>query len=286
MQSIVRSKHHTFLFTGKPLSNASVTYLSPSFGLLLSVAYDGTAFHGWASQRGVRTVEETLRGAVLAMDPRVDRLRGTSRTDAGVHAEEQYVAFDSFRELDPRAWVMGLNQHLPSDLAVRTACRVPAGFHPRFAARSKRYCYRIAIDPLRHPFYHHRAWRIDHTLNLEQMQREAESAEGEHDFSAFRSSQDRRESAQRRLHKVEITQVSSSLLNLVVAGDAFLHNMVRILVGTMVDVGRGRCRPGAIARALTSGDRRDAGITAPAHGLTLESIDLALPEERSDFWPP
>ena len=99
-------------------------------GVLLEVAYDGTAFHGWAAQKAVRTVEETLRGAVVALDPRVRAVRGASRTDAGVHAEGQLAAFDTSRDIPARGWVLGLNQHLPEDVAVRAARPVAAGLRP------------------------------------------------------------------------------------------------------------------------------------------------------------
>ncbi len=128
-----------------------------SHGVLLEVAYDGSAFHGWASQRGVRTVEETLLGAVVAMDPRVHAVRGASRTDAGVHAEGQLAAFDTTREIPARGWVLGLNQHLPEDVAVRGARPVGPGYAPRFAARGKRYRYRVLVDPVRDPAHRARA---------------------------------------------------------------------------------------------------------------------------------
>jgi tRNA pseudouridine38-40 synthase len=258
-----------------------------TYGVLLEVAYDGTEFHGWAAQPGARTVEETLRGAVLALDPGASRLRGTSRTDAGVHAEGQLVGFDTGREIPARGWTLGLNQHLPEDVAVRASRAVPPGFSPRFASRGKRYRYRVMVDPVRDPRWRTRAWRVSDVDPIA-MRREGEAALGTHDFAGFRSAGDERAITVRTLTRVDVEHDGADprLLSVVVEGDAFLYNMVRILVGTMVDAGRGRLQPGAVARALEARERRLAGITAPAHGLVLEQVHVELPEGTGERWPP
>lgn len=254
-------------------------------GVLLEVAYDGTEFSGWAAQRAARTVEDTLRGAVVALDPRAGPLRGASRTDAGVHAERQLVAFDAFRSIPARGWVLGLNQHLPDDVAVRSARAVPAGYAPRFSARSKRYRYRVLVDSVRDPCWRTRAWRVS-SLDVSAMVREAEGALGTHDFASFRASADRRTNTVRTLTRVEIErETDGRIVAVVVEGNAFLHNMVRILVGTLVDVARGRLAPGAIARALAERTRRAAGTTAPSMGLVLEKVDVLLPDGAGERWP-
>ena len=255
-------------------------------GVLLEVAYEGTAFHGWAAQKGVRTVEETLRGAVLAMDPRASEIRGASRTDAGVHAEGQAAAFDASRDIPAQGWVLGLNQHLPEDVAVRRARSVMPGYEPRFSARTKRYRYRLLVDAVRDPLWSARAWRVM-GVDIQSMIQEATTALGTHDFAGFRGATDKRPSTVRTLRRIKVErEVEERVLGVVVEGNAFLYNMVRILVGTMVDVARGRLEPGAIARALATGNRTDAGITAPAHGLVLEHVDLVLPEGAGQSWPP
>jgi tRNA pseudouridine38-40 synthase len=259
----------------------------PLHGVLLEVSYDGTAFHGWARQTGARTVEETLSGAALAMDPRAGVVRGTSRTDAGVHAHGQLAVFDTTLDIPPRGWALGLNRHLPEDVAVRAARIVPAGFSPRGAARGKRYRYRVLVDMVRDPHWRTRAWRVPE-LDPHAMAREAEAACGTHDFASFRSSADQRATTVRTLTHVGVVEDDADprVLSVVVDGDAFLHKMVRILVGTMVDVGRGRLAAGALARAIAARDRRTAGTTAPAHGLVLERVDLELPEGSGERWPP
>jgi tRNA pseudouridine38-40 synthase len=253
--------------------------------VLLEVAYDGTAFHGWASQKSARTVEETLRGAVLAIDPFVGTLRGASRTDAGVHAEQQMVAFDTQRDIPPKGWVLGLNQHLPDDVAVRSARAIATEYAPRLAARSKRYRYRVLVDTVRDPFWRTRAWRVP-DLDRDVMAAEAAAARGTHDFAGFRSAADERATTTRTLYRVALeNELDPRIVGVVIEGDAFLHNMVRILVGTMVDVGRGRLASGAVERALASGQRREAGTTAPAGGLVLERVDLELPAANGVPWP-
>jgi tRNA pseudouridine38-40 synthase len=254
-------------------------------GVLLEVAYEGTAYHGWAAQRAARSVEETLRGAVLAIDPRAGRLRGASRTDAGVHAEGQLAAFDTTRAIPARGWVLGLNRHLPDDVAVRTARSAPPGFSPRFAARAKRYRYRVLVDFVRDPVWRGRAWRVP-LLDVAAMLREAESARGTHDFAAFRSAGDERPTTERTLFRVDVErEADPRVVAVVVEGSAFLYNMVRILVGTMVDVARGRLEAGAVMRAFASGHRGQAGTTAPAHGLVLEHVDVGLAEGLGEPWP-
>jgi len=253
--------------------------------VLLEIAYDGREFHGWATQREGRTVEDTLRGALYAIDPQARGPRGTSRTDAGVHAEGQLAAFDTSRDIPPRGWVLGLNRHLPDDVAVRSARAVPPEYNPRFASRGKRYRYRVLLDEVRDPTWRSRAWRIGGKLDFDLMAREARAFEGTHDFAAFRTASDERPTTVRTLSRVAIER-EGRIASVVVEGNAFLHNMVRILVGTLVDVGRGRLAEGTAARALETKDRRVAGTTAPAHGLVLEKVHLDLPEGAGATWPP
>jgi len=261
-------------------------------GVLLDIAYTGTHFHGWAAQHGVRTVQGELAGAILAVDPHASLPRGTSRTDAGVHASRQLAAFDSTLEISPRGWVLALNQHLPDDACVRRARSVPALFEPRFVATRKRYVYRLLLDRIRDPRWHDRAWRVGWSMDVVLMAREASTILGTHDFRAFRYAHDRRTDTVRTVTRADVAPIGgpdtgdARLLSITVEGNAFLYNMVRILVGTLVDVARGNRAEGAVVRALASGLRADAGMTAPAVGLTLEHIDLALPDETGAPWPP
>ena len=256
--------------------------------VLLSVAYDGRVFAGWAPQPAQRTIHGELVRALRAVDPTIEDLRGASRTDAGVHARDQRAAFDPTLVMPSRGWVLSVNRHLPQEIAVRRAARVPRGFVPRFSSRGKSYRYTLLRDRVRDPFLDARAWRIDGLSTDEALARmceEATLALGTHDFAAFRSSADPRRNTVRTVRSLEVTldPADARICRVDVEGDAFMHNMVRILVGTLVDVARGHLAPGAIARALGSRSRRDAGITAPPDGLCLERVQLE--EEGEAAWP-
>jgi tRNA pseudouridine38-40 synthase len=252
----------------------------------LTVAYDGEGFCGFAPQREGRTIHGVLSAAVQSLDPDVSPLRGASRTDAGVHARGQVVAFDPSRDIPCKGWVLGVNAALPRDVAVQRAEEVEPGFEPRAKNHGKRYRYRVMVDRVRDPLLDQRAWRVDPPFDRDRAMAEAAAMLGTHDFRAFRSSADERQQTIRTLNKVELRDVERGF-EVVVEGSAFLHNMVRIMVGTLVDVGRGRLAAGAVARALGSGDRSDLGMTAPAHGLCLDEVFLELdgssPEGSS--WP-
>ncbi len=254
--------------------------------ILLTVAYDGAPYCGFAMQESGTTVAGTLLDAARAMDPSVRAVRGVSRTDAGVHARGQLVAFDPSREIPPRGWALGLSSHLPASIAIRSAGVVERGFDPRRHALGKRYRYDLLLDRCRDPFVDRTAWRIGDPLDLDLARDEAASLLGTHDFRAFRSSADERTNTQRTLTSVTVETDGSDgrLVRVEVQGTAFLHNMVRIIVGTLVDVARGRLGAGACERALASGQRTDLGVTAPPHGLCLMSVRLDT--EPSLRWPP
>jgi len=257
---------------------------------VLRVAYDGTAFHGWQRQDDQRTVEDVLVGALKQLDPSVVSVRGTSRTDAGVHARDQLVAFDAIRDIPARGWVLGTNQHLPPDVAVRAARRVPVGFAPRFATRGKRYEYTVSVDAVRDPFIEAWQWRVAAPLDVERMTRASQALVGTHDFRAYRTARDERENTTRTVSMCQIEQRDPRTLVVGVEGSGFMHNMVRIIVGSLVDIGAGRLAESALAEALVHGDRTKLGVTAPAQGLVLARVDLAWPElsgahDEKDAWP-
>jgi tRNA pseudouridine38-40 synthase len=238
-----------------------------------------------ARQRGVRTVAAELEDAILSIDPHASRIRLVSRTDAGVHAMQQAVAFDSTKSISPRGWVLALSQNLQRDVAVVAAAIVPAGFDPRRQVLSKTYTYRILLSQVRDPFLEQRAWRIAERLNHDAMLAEAHELVGPHDFAAFRSAHDARSETHRNLFRVALERDPSDerVFYWVIEGDRFLMNMVRIIVGTIIDVGRGRLKSGACRRALTSCARRDLGMTAPPFGLCLSRVVLKY--EGADRWP-
>ncbi len=255
-------------------------------GVLLSLAYDGRSFSGFAPQRDRRTIAGELLGALREIDPRVGEVRGASRTDAGVHAYDQRVAFDPSRALPLTAWLHGLSRGLPREVAARRIWTVPRGYAPRFEARSKTYRYLLLVEASRDPFLEGRAWRVPElgAPDVASLLRdEASALVGTHDFHAFRAMADQRQNTVRTLSRVEVScdPERPSLLRVDVTGSGFLYNMVRIIVGALVDVGRGRLRRGAFERALASKDRRHLGITAPPDGLYLRETVLEGDEDRA-----
>ncbi len=253
--------------------------------ILLEVAYDGTAFHGYAKQiPEIRTVADTLKQAVESVDARASHLRGSSRTDTGVHARAQLVAFDAELRIPPKGWVLGLNRHLPDDVVVRRAYDVPYGFDPRSFIDWKRYGYRICTSRVRDPMEHNRAWHVHDPLDLGLLREELSALVGTHDFRAFRSAQDERTETTRTILEASATPVDSAV-EVTVRGNGFMHNMVRIIVGTLIDVARGRKKPGATSRAIASGVRTDLGMTAPPQGLTLLETKLVSAAPLGEGWP-
>jgi tRNA pseudouridine38-40 synthase len=250
-------------------------------GVRLVVAYDGTDFHGFQLQApGLRSVQGALEEAAEQMTRHPVRVRGAGRTDAGVHALGQVVAFDSAREISERGWMLGLNTYLPDDVRVQRAEACAAGYNPRFDAIGKHYRYLVQFGEAKDPLLRSRAWQLGtaKTLNLAAMRAAAALLTGRHDYRAFRAADDQRATTQRTLWSIDIREnwnESANLLAIDVRGNAFMKHMVRILSGTLVDVGFGRIALERVPRMLGADvDRTYTGQTAPAHGLTLISVEL------------
>ncbi len=232
------------------------------------IEYDGSPFLGWQRHRGGATVQaavETALGFVAAAPLEVVC---AGRTDAGVHAACQVVHFDSEAARSPRAWVMGGNTRLPASVRLLWCQVVPDDFHARYAARTRSYRYRIlnrSIPPaMQHQFL---SWeRL--ALDAEAMHRAAQGLLGEHDFSAFRSSQCQAKHARRDLQRLDVRREGEQLI-IDVRANAFLHHMVRNLVGSLLPVGRGEQQESWPTELLAGRDRGVAGPTAPAEGLTF-----------------
>jgi tRNA pseudouridine38-40 synthase len=195
------------------------------------------------------------------------------------------VAFDPSRELPTRAWAHNINRSLPEEIVVKRAYSVARGYEPRHDALHKTYRYLLRHATVRDPFDVERSWRLPERLNHVLMVQAAKSLLGEHDFRAFRGAQDDRKNTVRRILRVEVRKTSSDEngLEIEVSGTGFLYKMVRIIVGSLVDVGRNRLPPDCFERALASGDRADLGITAPPGGLYLQHVELE--SQLDDEWP-
>jgi tRNA pseudouridine38-40 synthase len=249
-------------------------------GVLLSVSYDGRPYHGFVEQRGLTTVASELLVALRSIDPGIERIVACSRTDRGVHARDQRVAFVPSKPLPLTAWTHGAQRVLPPSVSIRHAWEVPDDYFPRAHVVSKTYRYTVLVDAARDPFFEGVAWRVwdvDAAELVDAVNAAAVPLVGRHDFAAFRGAQDTRESTMRTLTRVHASRAihDERVIHIDVAGSGFLYHMVRILVGTLVDVARGRVAPDAIVKMLATLDRRQGGITAPPDGLCLHAYDLA-----------
>jgi len=238
----------------------------------LVVEYDGTELHGWQRQDGQPTVQQHLEDALARLVQHEATVTGASRTDAGVHARGQFASFRTERAIPLHGIRRGLNTLLPPAIAIREATELPDDFHPRFSATGKHYRYTILARPDRSPRLRDRAWHHAEALAVAPMQDAARALLGEHDFSAFRAAGCTARTTLRRVDSIAITRPEPDVIEIDVRGNAFLRNMVRIVVGTLSEVGAGRRTPAEVAEILASRDRTRAGITAPAHGLELIEV--------------
>jgi tRNA pseudouridine38-40 synthase len=239
----------------------------------LRVAYVGTDFFGWQIQTSLRSVQAELWKAVQAFDPQAPMPAGTGRTDAGVHARAQGVLVQLGRPWEPYRLLAAINAHLPWDARVLTAQPAPEGFFPRAHAAAKRYVYRIQEGPAADPFHHLRRWHVYGAEALDRAAMAAAAAHlvGAHDFSSFRHSECAALTPHRKVYRAAL-EGDGPALDLVFEGNRFLMHMVRIMAGTLVEVGKGRYRAADLPDILAARDRRRAGITAPAHGLCLDQV--------------
>lgn len=241
----------------------------------LIVEYDGTELSGWQRQKNGPSVQQHLEEAVAGMVLHPVTVFGASRTDARVHARGQVAHFHTERAIPVYGFRRGLNGLLPPAIAVREASEAPAGFHARFSARGKHYRYTLLVRRERSPLWHNRAWhrpRPADALDLEAMRRGAAHMLGEHDFAAFRAVGCSARTTTREVTSIEICRPEADIVYIDVRGNAFLRNMVRIMAGTLVELGEGRLDPETIPAILMSRDRARAGETAPAQGLTLVEV--------------
>jgi len=244
-----------------------------SFPVFLRVAYLGTDFHGWQIQTTLRSVQGELWKALRQLDPGAPMPQGTGRTDAGVHARAQGVLVETQKAWEPYRFLAALNAHLPADVRVMKVLPAPEGFFPRHHAVAKRYIYSLQEGPAEDPFSRGRRWHVHGAVHLDQaaMLEAIPCLIGEHDFSSFRHQECAAKSPIRILHAIRL-EAQGPRLDLVFEGNRFLMHQVRIMAGSLVEVGKGRIAPGAMPGILAARDRRAAGRTAPPWGLYLDEV--------------
>ncbi len=237
----------------------------------LTVEYDGTRYHGWQIQAGDETIQAALENAISTFIGTATRITGSGRTDAGVHALGQVVNFFSDRDLDAHKLRRGLNALTPQDITIKEVDIVPDCFDARRGGRSRIYEYRILNRSSPSPFHLNRAWHVHESLDLEAMRAAVQCLEGEHDFSSFRAAGCDALHPVRTVYRTVLGR-RGELLVYTIEATAFLRHMVRNIVGTMVEVGRGVRSSESFVGLLESRDRTKAGPTAPAHGLYLVEV--------------
>ena len=239
----------------------------------LTIAYDGTNYCGWQIQPNGMTVEEVLNRALKKLTGEDILVIGARRTDSGVHALGNVAVFDTETTIPAERIAMALNQRLPEDIVIIKSEEVPPDFHPRYCDCSKTYEYHIMNTQIPIPTQRLTNYFVSYPLDVKKMRQAASYLVGEHDFASFCNVRTDVASTVRTIYSLDILQ-EGEMITIRITGNGFLYNMVRIIVGTLIRVGRGFYEPERVKEILEEKDRKAAGVTAPAHGLTLVSIDF------------
>ncbi|MBQ8625287.1 MAG: tRNA pseudouridine(38-40) synthase TruA [Agathobacter sp.] len=237
----------------------------------LVVAYDGTNYSGWQLQKNAITIEQKLNEALTNLLGEKIVVIGASRTDAGVHSLGNVCIFDTDTRMPAEKICFALNSRLPEDIVVQDSCEVAADFHPRAGKSSKTYEYRILNRTFPDPTRRRDTYFYHYSLDVEAMKKAASYLEGEHDFKSFCSVHAQVETTVRTIYSCTVEK-EDEVIKIRVTGNGFLYNMVRIIAGTLIEIGAGKRAPEEIVTMLEKADRTAAGPTAPAHGLTMIGI--------------
>jgi len=246
----------------------------------LTISYDGTDFHGWQRQPGLRTVQSVLDEAVERLTGAWPNTNASGRTDAGVHAVGQVVHFLTAARHEPDVYVRALNATLPPDVRVRDAVEVSQAFHATLDARSKRYRYRIDNAQYASPFELRYAWHLFHRLDVDAMNQAGSALLGRHDFRSFETDWPNRLSSVRTIFDVAATR-DGDMVHIEVEADGFLYNMVRAIAGTLSLVGTGKRPVEWVGEVLRAENRVEAGPNAPARGLFLLHVNYDRRPEKA-----
>ncbi|KAB3535505.1 tRNA pseudouridine(38-40) synthase TruA [Alkaliphilus pronyensis] len=237
----------------------------------IEIQYDGTNFSGWQMQTNGRTVQEEIVKALYKLTHKQISLHGAGRTDAGVHAKGQVANFKIESSIPTSKIPSAINRFLPEDVSVFRAAEMPENFHARYSATGKKYSYLIYLDTYRNPLLRNYGYHIPYEINLGKMKAASKLLIGTHDFRGFMSSGSSIRDTVRRIDEIEFKKNEKNLW-ISFQGNGFLYNMVRIIVGTFLEIGRGRFDNVNIVKALETGQRQYLGPTAPPHGLYLDKV--------------
>lgn len=238
----------------------------------LKVSYEGTRYQGWQKQEtSDNTIQGKLEKLISRMCGEEIAVQGSGRTDAGVHALGQIVNFHTSCEMSLQDMLQYMNQYFPEDIAVTEIDEVAERFHSRLNATGKRYCYRVWNSSIPNVFWRRYAYTVEEKLDVDAMKQAAGYFLGEHDFKAFTSTKKGKKSTVRRIDAIDIER-EGDLLSFTFRGNGFLYHMIRILVGTLLEVGRGERMADSIPEILASKERENAGALVPGKGLVLEEV--------------
>lgn len=268
-------------FSARPLCAASnMEGIGNMRRIRLVVAYDGTNYHGWQYQPNAVTIEEVLNKALTELLREPIAVIGASRTDAGVHAQGNVAVFDTKNRMAADKICLAVNQRLPEDIRVQSSEEVAPDWHPRKRRCVKTYEYKILNRRIEMPDKRLYTYHCYYDLDLEKMRRAAEFILGEHDFKSFCSAKTQVTDTVRTVYDLTVERDQEDVITIRITGSGFLYNMVRIIAGTLLWAGTGLIRPEEVAEILAAEDRRKAGPTAPAKGLTL--IRMFYPDEMQE----
>ncbi|MGA2935537.1 MAG: tRNA pseudouridine(38-40) synthase TruA [Syntrophobacteraceae bacterium] len=258
---------------GFSVHSSPFTLHSPERNIKLVLEYDGSGYHGWQRQAGSLSIQEVIESRLGVMLGNRVGVRASGRTDAGVHARGQVVNFHARTSLTPDEILRGLNSLLPGDIVVLSTEEVDQSFHARFSAVSKVYEYHILNRPVPSALLRNYAWHVRRPLAVEPMEECLKSICGQHNFSAFMAAGSQASSTERNILRAELVWSRPDRLKFTYEADGFLRRMVRNLTGTIVEVGKGKRTARDFERIIRSGDRKQAGMTAPGRGLYLISVN-------------
>ena len=247
--------------------------MSEITNIKLTIAYDGTRYAGWQIQKNAKTVQEEIEKALKKILKEKVRLIASGRTDSGVHAKCQAANFKTKKNFPPKKLQAALNSNLPKDISVTGIKKVASKFHSQYDAKSKLYRYTILNSRIEDPFSRNYYSKVPYKLDIALMRREASALLGRHDFKAFqaKSALSSIKNTKRTIKRITIKR-DAPFIHIDIEGSGFLHNMVRNITGTLIEIGRGYLPRGSISEILSSKDRKKAGPTAPAKGLALIKV--------------